>query len=221
MKEYQLIIFDWDGTLMDSVGRIVSSMQKAAQASHLAVPPASSVKDIIGLSLQVSMQRLFPQASDEQHNSAIQHYRNYYKHLDDTPTPVFSGINRMMQQLHASGKLLAVATGKSRNGLERVLVETDMSALFCARRGADDAKSKPDPLMLQQILDELNMPTQSAVMVGDSVHDLAMAKAIGMDSIGVTWGVHDKGMLEHHQPVAIVDTVAELHQRLSGSSFHQ
>jgi phosphoglycolate phosphatase len=75
--------------------------------------------------------------------------------------------------------------------------------------------------MLQQILDELNMPTQSAVMVGDSVHDLAMAQAIGMDSIGVTWGVHDKAMLEHHQPVAVVDSVAELYQRLSGSFFHQ
>lgn len=221
MKEYQLIIFDWDGTLMDSVGRIVSSMQKAAQASHLAVPSASSVKDIIGLSLQVSMQRLFPQASNEQHKTLIQHYSNYYKHLDDTPTPLFSGIGRMMQQLHASGKSLAVATGKSRSGLERVLLETDMTALFCARRGADEAKSKPDPLMLQQILDELNMPTQSAVMVGDSVHDLAMAQAIGMDSIGVTWGVHDKAMLKNHQPVAIVDSVIELHQHLSGITFKQ
>jgi phosphoglycolate phosphatase len=125
MKEYQLIIFDWDGTLMDSVDRIVSSMQKAAQATYLAVPPASSVKDIIGLSLQVSMQRLFPQASDEQHKTLIQHYSNYYKHLDDTPTPLFSGIEQMMQQLYASGKSLAVATGKSRNGLERVLLETE------------------------------------------------------------------------------------------------
>jgi phosphoglycolate phosphatase len=214
MKEYQLIIFDWDGTLMDSVGRIVSSMQKAALASYLAVPPASSVKDIIGLSLQVSMQRLFPQASDEQHKTLIQHYSNYYKHLDDTPTPLFFGVEHMMQQLHASGKSLAVATGKSRSGLERVLLETDMTALFCTRRGADEAKSKPDPLMLQQILDELNMPTQSAVMVGDSVHDLAMAQAIGMDSIGVTWGVHSKAMLEHHQPIAIVDSVAELYLRL-------
>lgn len=221
MKEYQLIIFDWDGTLMDSVGRIVSSMQKAAQACNLPVPSITAVKDIIGLSLQVSMQYLFPQTSDELHKTLIQHYSNYYKHLDDTPTPLFPGIDRMMQQLHASGKSLAVATGKSRNGLDRVLAETDMTALFCARRGADEAKSKPDPLMLQQILDELNMPAQSAVMVGDSVHDLAMAQAIGMDSIGVTWGVHDKAMLEHHQPVAIVDSVAELHQHLSVTTFNQ
>jgi phosphoglycolate phosphatase len=221
MKEYQLIIFDWDGTLMDSVGRIVSSMQKAAQASHLAVPSVTSVKDIIGLSLQVSMQRLFPKESDEQHEKLIQLYSNYYKHFDDTPTPLFSGIQRMMLALHVSGKSLAVATGKSRNGLERVLAETDMSKLFSACRGADEAKSKPDPLMLQQILDELNMPMQSAVMIGDSVHDLAMAQAIGMDSIGVTWGVHNRAMLENYQPVAVVDSVAELHQWLSESFRHQ
>ncbi len=127
MKEYQLIIFDWDGTLMDSVGRIVSSMQKAAQVCNLPVPAINSVKDIIGLSLQVSMQRLFPLASDEQRNMLIQHYSNYYKHLDDTPTPLFSGVNGMMRQLHANGKQLAVATGKSRSGLERVLAETEMA----------------------------------------------------------------------------------------------
>jgi haloacid dehalogenase superfamily, subfamily IA, variant 3 with third motif having DD or ED/haloacid dehalogenase superfamily, subfamily IA, variant 1 with third motif having Dx(3-4)D or Dx(3-4)E len=220
MKEYQLIIFDWDGTLMDSVGRIVSSMQKAALASNLAVPSKNSVKDIIGLSLQVSMQRLFPGSSEEEHKTLIQHYSHYYKHLDDTPTPLFPDIARMVQQLHVNGKLLAVATGKSRNGLERVLAETDMASLFCARRGADEAKSKPDPLMLQQILHELSIPVQSAVMVGDSVHDLAMAQAIGMDSIGVSWGVHNKTMLESHQPIAIVDSVAELYQQLSGTLFN-
>ena len=215
MKQYQLIIFDWDGTLMDSVSRIVSSMQKAAQVCNLPVPAIHSVKDIIGLSLQVSMQRLFPLASDEQRNMLIQHYSNYYKHLDDTPTPLFSGVNGMMRQLHANGKQLAVATGKSRSGLERVLAETEMAELFCSRRGADEAKSKPDPLMLQQILDELKLPAHRAVMVGDSVHDLAMARAIGMDSIGVTWGVHDRALLEQHQPVAIVDSVPDLHLHLN------
>ncbi|NCB61681.1 MAG: HAD family hydrolase [Gammaproteobacteria bacterium] len=214
MKGYQLIIFDWDGTLMDSIQRIVSCMQKAARACNLPEPSSEDVRDIIGLSLSVAMPRLFPQAVPEQHQILIQHYSNYYKHLDDTPTPLFPGVDDMMRQLHAAGKSLAVATGKSRSGLERVLAETGLGGLFCIRRGADEAKSKPDPLMLKQILDELAIPVEQSVMIGDSVHDLAMAKAIGMDSIGVTWGVHDRLLLEQHQPVTIVDSVADLHRHL-------
>lgn len=214
MKEYQLIIFDWDGTLMDSVQRIVSCMQKAAQVCSLPVPTSASVKDIIGLSLSEATQKLFPDDVPEQHQRLIQCYGEYYKHLDDTPTPLFSGIEPMMRQLHAAGKSLAVATGKSRRGLERVLTETAMGELFRTRRGADDAKSKPDPLMLEQILDELSLSVTDAVMVGDSVHDLAMARAIGMDSIGVTWGVHAPHMLAMHQPVAIMESVTDLHRYL-------
>ena len=215
MKEYQLIIFDWDGTVMDSIQRIVSCMQKAARACQLPEPSVDAVRDIIGLSLSVAMPRLFPQASSELQQTLVRHYSDYYKHLDDTPTPLFSGVDDMMRQLHAAGKSLAVATGKSRSGLERVLAETGLGGLFCTRRGADDAKSKPDPLMLRQILDELALPVEQAVMIGDSVHDLAMAQAIGMDSIGVTWGVHDRNLLEQHQPVTIVDSVAELHRHLA------
>ncbi len=215
MKEYQLIIFDWDGTLMDSIQRIVSCMQKAARACHMPEPSADAVRDIIGLSLSVAMPRLFPQASSELHQTLVRHYSDYYKHLDDTPTPLFSGVDDMMRQLHAAGKSLAVATGKSRSGLERVLNETGLGGLFCTRRGADEAKSKPDPLMLRQILDELAVPVEQAVMIGDSVHDLAMAQAIGMDSIGVTWGVHGRNLLEQHQPVTIVDSVADLHRHLA------
>ncbi len=214
MKEYQLIIFDWDGTLMDSVQRIVSCMQKAALISGLAMPATELVKDIIGLSLTEAMQRLFPDEMPELHHRLIQTYSEYYKHLDDTPTPLFSGIEPMMRQLHAAGKSLAVATGKSRRGLERVLTETAMGELFCTRRGADDAKSKPDPLMLEQILNELSIPVSDAVMVGDSIHDLAMAQAIGMDSIGVTWGVHTSHMLAMHNPAAIVGSVTDLHHYL-------
>lgn len=215
MKAYQLIIFDWDGTVMDSIRRIVSCMQKSAKACNLPVPSAEAVKDIVGLSLIVAMQRLFPLATEEQRQQLVQQYSDYYKFLDDTPTPLFPGMDEMMKQLHAAGKFLAVATGKSRRGLERVLAETEMAGLFCTRRGADEAKSKPHPLMLQQILAELQLPVERAVMVGDSVHDLAMAQAMGMDSIGVTWGVHERSALEEHKPVAILDSVTDLHHYLS------
>ena len=113
------------------------------------------------------------------------------------------------------GDLRAGAQPAVERGGEGVVAETERGELFCSRRGADEAKSKPDPLMLQQILDELKLPAHRAVMVGDSVHDLAMARAIGMDSIGVTWGVHDRALLEQHQPVAIVDSVPDLHLHLN------
>ncbi|MNH10567.1 Pyrophosphatase PpaX [compost metagenome] len=115
-----------------------------------------------------------------------------------------------MHQWHAQGIALAVATGKSRRGLDRVLDETGLRPLFAATRGADEANSKPDPLMLTQILAELGLVPGQAVMIGDSIHDMAMAEALAMPRIGVTWGVHDRDRLQAHEPVAVVDTMDEL-----------
>lgn len=127
---------------------------------------------------------------------------------------MFAGASELLHHWREQGIALAVATGKSRRGLDRVLDETGLRPLFATTRGADEANSKPDPLMLTQLLGELGMTADQAVMIGDSIHDLAMAEALQMPRFGVTWGVHDRARLAEHAPVAVVDTMDELRQLL-------
>ncbi|MGN5145735.1 HAD family hydrolase [Aeromonas veronii] len=214
MQDIRLAIFDWDGTLMDSVGRIVACVQGAARDCELAVPAPAQIRQIIGLSLDVAMSRLFPISSgsdfdERQIAMLIDRYRHHYLH-DTTPSPLFSGAGELLHDWQSRGLQLAVATGKSRRGLDRVLDETGLHPLFVTSRGADEARSKPDPLMLEQILDELGLSPRQAVMIGDSVHDMAMAEAIAMPCIGVTWGVDSRDALGRHGPVAVVDSMAAL-----------
>lgn len=212
--KYPLVIFDWDGTLMDSVARIVSSMQAAAQDCTLAVPAAASVRDIIGLSLNQAFPILFGALSERDETALLTAYRRHYLELNQTPSPLFTGAADMIKSLHQDGYQLAVATGKQRVGLDRVLMDTALGGYFHALRGADQALSKPNPLMLEQILTELNLSPADAVMVGDSSYDLAMAEAIGMDRIGVTYGVHDSIKLCQHTPVALIDDIRHLREWL-------
>ncbi len=216
MQDIRLAIFDWDGTLMDSVGRIVSCVQGAARDCELAVPTPTQVRQIIGLSLDVAMSRLFPlcsdsgATSDERQIAALfDRYRHHYLH-DATPSPLFAGAGELLHDWQSQGLQLAVATGKSRRGLDRVLDETGLRPLFVTSRGADEANSKPDPLMLEQILAELGLSPRQAVMIGDSVHDMAMAEAICMPRIGVTWGVDSRDALSRYEPVAVVDSMTAL-----------
>lgn len=216
MQDIRLAIFDWDGTLMDSVGRIVACVQGAARDCELAVPAPPQIRQIIGLSLDVAMSRLFPLRSDSgtaiderQIAMLIDCYRHHYLH-DATPSPLFAGAGELLHDWRSRGLQLAVATGKSRRGLDRVLDETGLRPLFMTSRGADEANSKPDPLMLEQILDELGLSPRQAVMVGDSVHDMAMAEAIAMPRIGVTRGVDSRDALSRYEPVAVVDSMTIL-----------
>ena len=209
-SRYQLLIFDWDGTLMDSVARIVSCMQHSARDCLLPIPSDDAVRDIIGLSLRVAIPRLLPGVTAEALDHFIDRYREHYLYLDPTPTPLFPGVAEQLACWHADGYRLAVATGKARAGLERVLDETGLGYLFAARRGADEALSKPDPLMLQQLLEELDVPSHQALMVGDSVHDMAMAQAISMDRVGISWGVHSAVQLQLHDPCCVVDSIDQL-----------
>lgn len=214
MQDIRLAIFDWDGTLMDSVGRIVACVQGAASDCELAVPAPAQIRQIIGLSLDVAMSRLFGCGDNEHQITALtDRYRHHYLH-DVTPSPLFVGAEGLLRGWHAQGLLLAVATGKSRRGLDRVLDETGLRPLFITSRGADEARSKPDPLMLEQILAELGLLPRQAVMIGDSVHDMAMAEAIAMPRIGVSWGVDNRDALSRHRPSAVVDTMAALQQLL-------
>ncbi|WP_421247326.1 HAD-IA family hydrolase [Aeromonas jandaei] len=216
MQDIRLAIFDWDGTLMDSVGRIVACVQGAARDCELAVPAPAQIRLIIGLSLDVAMSRLFPLRSDSgtaiderQIATLIDRYRHHYLH-DATPSPMFAGAGELLHDWRFRGLQLAIATGKSRRGLDRVLDETGLRPLFVTSRGADEARSKPDPLMLEQILAELGLSPRQAVMIGDSVHDMAMAEAIAMPRIGVTWGVDSRDALSRYEPVVVVDSMTAL-----------
>ncbi|WP_445398725.1 HAD family hydrolase [Zobellella sp. An-6] len=208
--KYELVIFDWDGTLMDSVARIVACMQAAAAECGLPVPEAGAVRDIIGLSLRLAFPLLFGPLAEEEAEALLLAYRRHYLELNGTPSPLFEGAADTVAGLHQSGYRLAVATGKAREGLDRVLLETGLGRYFHALRGADQARSKPHPLMLEQILDELRLTPAQAVMVGDSSYDLAMAEAIGMDRIGVTYGVHGQDVLCQHAPLTLIDDIRQL-----------
>jgi phosphoglycolate phosphatase len=210
MHHYKLIIFDWDGTVMDSVGRIVSSMRSAAKDVSLPIPSDEHVKSIIGLSLPEATKILFPTSDDNQAELLRLSYKHHYIEIDDTPTPLFTYAEQLFADLLAQDKYLAVATGKGRDGLERIFKETNTKHYFHASRCAKECQSKPHPDMLEQILSELNIHPNDAVMVGDTIHDMSMAKNANVDRIGVSYGVHDHQALNKFQPKAIVNSLNEL-----------
>lgn len=209
-SDVALVVFDWDGTVMDSVGRIVSSMRAAAELSGLMVPSEYQVKQIIGLSMDPVFDILFPGITTLQRQTVFEHFRQQYMSDQHPATPLFAGAEQVIRQLKQQGLLLAVATGKARKGLARLFAETGLETYFDTSRCADEAESKPSPDMLKQILTELKLPAHRAVMVGDSIHDMAMAQAIDMPRIAVTHGAHDREQLSRYQPKAIIDSLPEL-----------
>lgn len=214
MNEYKLVVFDWDGTLMDSISRIVSSIQAAAEYCQQEVPTVRQAKDIIGLSLPKAFETLFPVASEEVRAALREQYKQQYLVHNTTPAPLFNDALPLLDALNKNKRLVAVATGKARDGLDRVIGETQTGRYFHATRCADETLSKPEPDMLLSLLQELDVAPEHALMIGDSSFDLEMAQSAGVDSIGVTLGVHDREVLERYKPISIVDTLSELHQLL-------
>ena len=207
----KLVIFDWDGTLFDSVGQIVESLQFAAQQFNQPLTHEDA-KSIIGLGLPEVAQRLFPQVP-ELHDAILQAYSDHYI-AHSKGDAWFEGVADMLQDLADAGVKLAVATGKSRKGLDRVLAQTKSHERFVITRAASETKSKPDPQMLAEILEYTDVQAAEAIMVGDSSYDLEMAQNIAMPSVGVTYGVHSATVLAQFNPRALVNNVAELKQSL-------
>lgn len=208
----QLVIFDWDGTLYNSVGQIVKSLHFAAQQFQQPLTD-DAAKSIIGLGLPEVMQVLFPQVP-ELHQGILESYSSHYAE-NSGDDRWFDGVAGLLLDLKQQGVQLAVATGKSRRGLDRVLNHTNSHDLFVMTRAASETKSKPDPLMLAEILAETGIAVEHAVMVGDTSYDLEMAQNIGMRSIGVGYGVHSAESLAQFSPLHIVEDVAELHNYLN------
>lgn len=203
----KLVIFDWDGTLFDSVGQIVASLKFAADQYSQPLTDADA-KSIIGLGLPEVAQRLFPTVP-ELHSEILQSYADHYV-AHSKGDMWFDGVADMLQELRDADLQLAVATGKSRKGLDRVLAQTQSHALFCATRAASETKSKPDPLMLAEILAETGLRADQAIMVGDTSYDLEMALNIQMPRVGVSYGVHTVETLQCFQPLHIAHSVGDL-----------
>ncbi|MEH6767668.1 HAD family hydrolase [Psychrobacter sp.] len=204
LTDKTLIIFDWDGTLMDSIGLIVDSMHVAGEA-HGFKTTDKAVKDIIGLSLMNGIKILYPQANDAQLLEIQQTYAEYYI-ANSHSTPLFEPIECMLQTLQQQSKTLAVATGKKRKGLDRVLDASDSHDYFAITRCADESGSKPDPQMLTDILDYTQQQVSDAVFIGDSIYDIQMATALGMTSIAVNYGTATSAELAAQNPTYQVDT---------------
>ncbi|MDH3636928.1 MAG: HAD-IIIA family hydrolase [Gammaproteobacteria bacterium] len=214
----QLVIFDWDGTLMDSATKIVNCFNHAARDVGLDLPPESAVRNIIGLSLCEACETLFPDTLVSMRTALTRRYRDYFVELDDTPMHLFPGVEAGLRELHRRGKTLAVATGKARRGLSRGLKETGLADLFAVTRCADEARSKPHPQMVRDILAQTTVSPNDTLMVGDTVYDIQMARGAGVKSLAVSYGVHARGQLLEESPISCLDSFEDVIAWICGTT---
>ena len=203
-KSFDLLIFDWDGTLMDSEAHIVHCLEHALRAVEAPVGSAQELKQVIGLGLDEAMRALLPEASHAEIQQSAEAFRQQFLSGHATPSVLFPQVQASLADFSRSGYLLAVATGKSRRGLDKVLQQTGLNDLFAVTRCADETFSKPHPRMLEEILVDLDTSPERALMIGDTEYDLQMAASIGMPAVGVSYGVHDSERLQNHAPLDIL-----------------
>ncbi len=203
---YSLVVFDWDGTLMDSTHSIVAAIQGACRDLELPVPSASDASWVIGLSLESALRRAVPQLTQAMLPRFLERYRTHYL-LRDPELRLFDGIPELLKALAERDVRLAVATGKSRVGLTRALAATGLGPVFDATRTADETFSKPHPAMLHELMSELDVDPARVVMVGDTSHDMQMATNAGVHGLGVTYGAHTLKELEGCGPQAVLESV--------------
>ncbi len=214
-RKYDLIIFDWDGTIINSEAHIIHAMQMAIFDEGLVLPSEQKIRHIIGLSLSRAIETLFPGISEETNNRVADSYREHFFSESTSTSSVselFDGVADVIKDLHAHGYYLAVATGKGRQGLNLALRHSGLEPFFHVTRCADETRSKPDPLMLNEILTDLDLHSSKAIMVGDTSYDMEMANNIQMDSVAVTYGMHDKSHLQNSKPTYFIDNIDQLSQ---------
>ena len=210
-KQFDLIVFDWDGTLMDSTSTIVRCIQAAARDLGLPIPDKSAASYVIGLGLQDAMQAAIPDVDPKYYPRIVERYRHHYLGQDKDLT-LFDGVKEMLEDLGQQGYFLAVATGKSRVGLNRALNTTKLLSMFDATRCADETFSKPHPAMLQELTRELGQEMNRTLMIGDTTHDLQMAINAGAAGVAVEFGAHPVEQLQALNPLYSAGSIKVLHQ---------
>jgi phosphoglycolate phosphatase len=213
-KQFDLIVFDWDGTLMDSTATIVKCIQAAAKDIGLPPPSDQAAAHVIGLGLGEAMQAVVSDLDTAMYTKMVERYRYHYL-AKDHELILFDGVREMLGELSQEGYFLAVATGKSRVGLNRALNVAGLLSLFDATRCADETFSKPHPAMLQELTRELGQDLRRTVMIGDTTHDLLMASNAGAAGIAVEYGAHPVRQLQSCNPVFSAKSVPELHSWLA------
>ncbi len=210
-KHYDLIVFDWDGTVMDSTAVIAGSIQAACRDLDLPVPDDAAARHVIGMGLAQALRHAVPDAPESMYGPLVELYRHHFLAQDEA-IPLFAGARDTIAELHNAGYWLAVATGKSRIGLNRALQSSGMQPYFHVTRTADESFSKPHPAMLLEIMDELGMTPERVLMVGDTTHDLQMARNAGVEAVGMTHGAHPAEQLRELQPLALLEDFARLRE---------
>jgi len=211
---YGLVVFDWDGTLIDSAAAIVVCIQQAARDIGVLPPEEARARHVIGLGLHDSLRHAVPDLPVDRYMEFAARYRDHF--LEREPAlPLFPGVRELLSGLKAAGRQLAIATGKSRRGLDRGLAMTGLAPYFSYSRCADETHPKPHPAMLQEIMSRLDMPCARTLMVGDTSHDMELARAAAVEAVAVTYGAHAEALLRAHGPKACVGSVAELDLWLS------
>lgn len=208
-RRFDLIVFDWDGTLMDSASAIVAAIHAACRDLEIEPPSEARARYIIGLGLNDALRTALPELDPLDYGKLAARYRHHYLSRDGE-LELFAGAFDLISDLHATGRRLGVATGKSRLGLDRALAATGLESYFHATRCADECFSKPHPAMLLEIMSSLEVGPERALMIGDTTHDLQMARNAGIDSVAVAFGAHPRQELLAQRPLACVDDFSEL-----------
>ena len=216
-RRYDLIVFDWDGTVMDSTAVIAGSIQAACRDLGLAVPDDETARHVIGLGLDQALRHAVPDMPEALRPDLVARYRHHFL-AQDQAIPLFEGAKETIAELHDAGYWLGVATGKSNAGLSRAMESSSMKGFFHATRTADQTFSKPDPAMLFELMEELGVSAERTLMVGDTTHDVQMAQNAKVDVVAVGHGAHPPEQLQELNPLALVGDFAELRSWLKANA---
>jgi phosphoglycolate phosphatase len=208
-RRFRLLVFDWDGTLSDSTAIIANAIQRACRDLGEPVPDDQAARYVIGLGLADALRTVAPGLPVHRHAELAGHYRRHYVDREDA-IPLFAGAAELLASLDAAGYYLAVATGKSRAGLNRVLAQHDLATRFHATRCADEGRPKPHPDMLLHLMDRLAVAPGETLMIGDTTHDLELARNAGAAGLAVAYGAHEPEGLARCAPMATVHSIEAL-----------
>ena len=213
-RQFDLIAFDWDGTLFDSTQIIVRCIQDAVRDLGGTVPDDRAAAYVIGLALPQALAHAAPDIGPERYAELGQRYRHHYlRHQDDLC--LFPGVTQLLQELRSRHHWLAVATGKSRRGLDQALQAVELRGMFDGSRTADETAGKPNPRMLNELMSEFGVEPQRSLMIGDTTHDLEMAVHAGCVGVGVSYGAHHPDGFEAFRPRFVAHSVQQLHDWLN------